>query len=136
MGYKMRNEMLLVLLGEEDLGVLHVKVADIRSICQEIRSLFNSQRNVCVFLQAEAFYPKRIEVSSEVIENIKTRLDIRCNKDVRYEDYENEINEIRNYLISIFSNLKEMSSAISNNNDALLNQYNINVLETLECINS
>ncbi|OAA93428.1 hypothetical protein [Clostridium coskatii] len=123
----MDRSIVLPVLGEYYSNILQDHINNITDICKEIKNALNLQECASSYLRHQSNCGKRIKVTSSIIKNIKSKLDISCKSRI----YTDEIGEVRNYLIELFSNLDEIHSAISNNNDILLNEYNEIVIKLI-----
>lgn len=109
----------LIVLGKENLEVFENQLNNLRGINSEIKSAINSHQNACQFIVAETFNLVRLRGISEVLKNIKVKIDLTY----KALDHTNEMLLTRSYIINVFSNIDEIVNAINNRNDALLRKY-------------
>lgn len=123
----MNTAMLNRVLGQEDASVLQNQIECLHSISSEICTALESSEDAIRVLLYESFAPARIKVIGSVIENIKIKLDIRF----KHEAKAQEVYTVRNYLIGLFSALREIEYSITKCNDHGLRSYNNDLIDLL-----
>lgn len=107
----------------ENLEIQLHNLKQITSSIDENRNIPNLAKNLLV----ESSYPKRIQVISEILMNIKSSIDITYKIETP-----NEILQVRKLVIDLASAIKDLHTSIINEDDNLVRKYNYEIIGILD----
>jgi len=105
---------------------LEIQINNLRDITRDIDENRNIP-NLANSLLFESFYPKRIQVISEILMNIKSSIDITYKIEIP-----NEILQVRQLVIDLAIATKDLHTNIMNADDNLVRKYNYEIIGILD----